>query len=179
MTEIEEWKPVPISGYCENYEVSSFGNVRRRTDALRGPAKRGDVIAHRCQKYRYGHTQVSLCHNSQYIYPLVHRLVMLAFGPPAPSPGLMVCHNDGDPKNNRLSNLRWDDAKGNMADQTRHGTLRRGSQRNNAKLTEETVAEIRRMAAAGVKQRELAKRYGVSDIVVSFAVNRKTWKHVA
>jgi HNH endonuclease len=37
----------------------------------------------------------------------VHRLVLLAFVGTCP-PGLICCHNDGDPSNNRLLNLRWD-----------------------------------------------------------------------
>jgi hypothetical protein len=33
-----------------------------------------------------------------------------------------VCHNDGDPGNNRASNLRYDDRRGNMRDMRLHGT---------------------------------------------------------
>lgn len=175
---IETWKPVPIEGYSANYEISSYGNVRRLIDAPRGPARKGDKVAFRLHKGGVGHLQVSLCHNAQYIYPLVHRLVLLAFVGPCPA-GMQGCHNDGDPKNNHISNLRWDTPAANTADQIRHGTRPFGSQRKGAKLTEESVKEIRKLVAQGFKQRDLARQYGVSDIVISFAVNRKTWKHVA
>jgi len=33
-----------------------------------------------------------------------------------------VCHNDGDPHNNRVSNLRWGTASENALDAVRHGT---------------------------------------------------------
>lgn len=35
-----------------------------------------------------------------------------------------ACHNNGIGADNRLSNLRWDTAKSNMADQILHGTNR-------------------------------------------------------
>jgi hypothetical protein len=176
MTDIEEWKPVPIAGYCENYEVSTLGRVRRLTDAPHGPAKKGAPVAFRIQKKGCGYVQVSLCHKGKYIYPLVHRLVLCAFAEPAP--GLWACHNDGNPRNNALSNLRWDTRLANMQDQLRHGTRLFGSQKKGSKLTEHAVKDIRHRVLKGETQRSLAREYGVSEIVVSFAVNRKTWKHV-
>lgn len=104
---------------------------------------------------------------------------MLAFGPDQPRQGVFVCHNDGNPQNNIISNLRWDDARGNAIDAIKHGTLPMGSKRSGAKLNEDAVRDIRDLVKQGVTQRELARRYGVSEIVISFAVNRKTWKHVA
>jgi hypothetical protein len=54
-----------------------------------------------------------------------------------------------------------------------------GSKNANAKLTEADVVEARRLASAGVTNRELAKKYGVSEGAMSVAINRITWKHVA
>jgi len=51
----------------------------------------------------------------------VHRLVLEAFIGPAPK-GTICCHNDGDPTNNRLENLRWDTHSSNTRDAIRHGT---------------------------------------------------------
>lgn len=42
--------------------------------------------------------------------------------------GADVCHNDGDPTNNRVENLRYDTHSENMRDMVRHG-------RNNASKT--------------------------------------------
>ena len=55
----------------------------------------------------------------------LHRLILAAFIP-MPRPGMLACHNDGDPTNSMLSNLRWDTPKGNNADKQRHGTWRGG-----------------------------------------------------
>lgn len=53
----------------------------------------------------------------------VHRLVLAAFVGPCP-PGMEGCHDDGDPSNNQLTNLRWDTHSANIADQVTHGTHR-------------------------------------------------------
>ena len=177
MTDTEIWKPVPLPGYSEQYAISSLGRVKRITKAARGPAQSGDLVRVRIMKS--GHHQVSLSHRAQSVYPLVHRLVLAAFVGPCPE-GQECCHNDGNPSNNRLDNLRWDTRLNNVGDAFEHGTFALGSRRGQAKLTEDGVREIRKIVAnGGATQRELAKRYGVSEIVVSFAVNRKTWKHVA
>jgi hypothetical protein len=52
----------------------------------------------------------------------VHRLVLQAFIGPCPE-GYEACHEDGDPFNNRLSNLRWDTHVENIKDSIRHKTF--------------------------------------------------------
>ena len=51
----------------------------------------------------------------------VHVLVLKAFIGPCPD-GTECCHNDGNPANNAISNLRWDTRSGNIFDAVRHGT---------------------------------------------------------
>lgn len=54
----------------------------------------------------------------------------------------------------------------------------RGDRVNTAKLTEEQVREIRRRVAAGEKQVDVARAFGVRNTNVSALVRRETWKHV-
>lgn len=67
-----------------------------------------------------GHLVASLRRDGTAHTELVHRLVALTFiGPPPPNSE--VCHNDGDPGNNRLENLRYGTRSENVLDQVRHG----------------------------------------------------------
>jgi hypothetical protein len=106
-----------------------------------------------------------------------HRLVLLAFVGPCPE-GLEGCHNDGDPSNNRLDNLRWDTRESNMADQIKHGVTTRGVKQWKAKLTAQRVREIRAAYANGQSCREIAINYGVVTKTIFDVVHRHTWFHV-
>lgn len=46
------------------------------------------------------------------------------------------------------------------------------------KLTEAQVREIRKLRAEGVPNKELAKRFKMSQAAISTLTNRKTWRHV-
>ena len=108
----------------------------------------------------------------------VHRLVLLAFVGPCPE-GLQCCHNDGNPANNTLANLRWGTPKSNAADRLKHGTHNRGSRHSLVKLTEEQVIAIRAEYAVGrLTQRQLGDRYGVCESTICQLVKRQTWGHV-
>jgi hypothetical protein len=79
----------------------------------------------------------------------VHRAVMFAWIGPCPA-GMECCHNDGDPGNNAVDNLRWDTHSSNMEDRTRHMRNAgrapwRGRNNSQSKLTEENVREIRQL----------------------------------
>jgi hypothetical protein len=53
-------------------------------------------------------------------YPHVHKLVLEAFtGQPRPE-GMVCCHVNGNPSDNRLENLRWGTLRDNAADKRRH-----------------------------------------------------------
>lgn len=71
----------------------------------------------------------------------VHRLVLEAFIGPCP-PGCEGCHNDGDPTNNRLENLRWDTHAANMADMATHQTRAVGERCGASKLSNADAIEI-------------------------------------
>lgn len=57
----------------------------------------------------------------------LHKLILLAFVGPCP-PGMEACHGDDVKTNNRLTNLRWDTRRANVADRYRNnGHQPRGS----------------------------------------------------
>ena len=110
-----QWRPVV--GYEGRYSVSSNGDVRR--DAP-GP---GATVGRILKPYSVGvggHHSVTLTLDGFQKKYLVHRLVLIAFRGEPPV-GMEGCHNNGDPADNRLENLRWDSHSGNMLDVIKHG----------------------------------------------------------
>lgn len=99
----ETWRPVV--GHEGSYEVSDQGNVRSldRTTIRNGHVHklRGKVLVP-VRASEYGYLRVSLGRGKP---QFVHRLVAAAFI--GPGDGFDVDHRDGNPTNNRLSNLRY------------------------------------------------------------------------
>jgi hypothetical protein len=106
----------------------------------------------------------------------VHILVAYAFIGPRPSPSMQVRHKDGNPSNNKLSNLEYGTASDNALDKRLHGTDNRGEKHPFAKLTEKDVSEIRDLLSQGIKQRTIAGLYNVSQQTISVIKNNKNWK---
>jgi NUMOD4 motif/HNH endonuclease len=100
----ERWKPAPAwDGY---YEVSDLGRVRSVPHETEMGMRGGHVL--KPGTYKSGHKHVTFTRTTDAGKDRetfqVHRLVMLAFGDPCPE-GMQVRHLDGDPANNRLTNL--------------------------------------------------------------------------
>lgn len=122
-TQVEIWKPV--AGYEGRYSVSNLGRVKslkRVTEPLHGGHPRicPETILKGEQNTRDHHYRVRLYINTETRRFLVHRLVLTAFVGPCPD-GMVGCHNNGDPTDNRLENLRWDTQSANVRDQIAHG----------------------------------------------------------
>lgn len=167
---MEVWKDVPG---CEGlYQASTLGRVQSQA---RGPSR----VLKPCLKGVPGHKRlsVSLYVDGVRTNRLVHQLVLETFVGPRPE-GMQGCHNDGNPLNNGVSNLRWDTQKGNFADKKLHGTERYGSTHGQAKLADSDVLEIRRRLAVGESQRSVAKDFKITQAMVSSIHLRKRWTHL-
>ena len=120
----EEWKPIP--GY-EGYEVSDQGSVRSFHKRIRGWSgyERGATWEATDEPQRLlspsatraGYKGVLLRKDGKTYNKKISSLVMLAFVGKRPK-GMEVCHNDSNPENNTLGNLRYDTHGGNMNDRT-------------------------------------------------------------
>lgn len=106
----------------------------------------------------------------------VHKLVLSSFVGQRQE-GMVCRHLNGNPHDNRLSNLCWGTPKENVADSIRHGTaicLKRGEAHVAAKLSDQSVIDIRKRYRLGEKQRVLAEEYGVTQRHISDIVNYQT-----
>lgn len=75
------------------------------------------VWMNRCyDKDNYIIVNIASCHMA------VHRLVMLAYGPPAPFEGAVIRHRDGNNNNNHIDNLHWGTVMQNVHDTFMHRT---------------------------------------------------------
>jgi hypothetical protein len=89
------------------------------------------------------------------------------------------CHGNGNPADCRLENLRWDTPKNNHADRKKHGTSSEGSRNPAAKLTEADVVMIRTLLAEGLRQTDIANRFGVGKGVINHISAGRSWVHVS
>lgn len=131
-----------------------------------------------CNRDKLGHQFVVLCKNSKCFNKAIHRLVLETFVGPCPE-GMECRHLNGNPKDNRLKNLRWGTGKDNGLDKIIHGTTLKGESNGRAKLTEQDVRMIIYMYQTGLfSQREIAAIYNVSQRNILFIVHKKHWKHI-
>lgn len=163
-----------------NYRVGDDGSVQSRRPNRNRKYGKGQWQPLAVRLHQNGYQIVSLYQDGKGIRCFVHRIVLEAFIGPCP-PDMQACHNDGNRINNRLANLRWDSRKANERDKIRHGTRKGfgpGSINGMAKLSEADVLEIRALHASGLKQREIAERFGVQRSRISQIVNRIGWCHI-
>jgi hypothetical protein len=106
----EEWRPVP--GYPA-YVASRLGRivsyVRDTPYEMLG------------SPHRFGYRLIELRGPDGVFHTTFHSVIASAFLGPRP-PGMEVCHGDGNPLNNAVSNLRYGTHSENIQDRRKHGT---------------------------------------------------------
>lgn len=162
--EAEVWKDIP--GYEGEYQASDQGRIKSlkrkalsRNWCTRQPYYR--TVPERILKPgRYcknGHVSVILRRGTN--GRSVHQLVMKTFIGEAPE-GMEVLHINGQPTDNRLSNLRYGSRRDNILDVYRQGGRWR-------KLSTDDVEAIRFGLNSGIKGSELAVMHEVSQTIIS------------
>lgn len=167
----ENWKPVV--GFEKDYEVSDLGRVKRITP---GKGARPNHIL-RPGAQASGHLHVNLRASGKTHGRQIHRLVLEAFVGPCPT-GMEACHNNSVPRDNRLSNLRWDTRKNNARDMVEAGSIPLGEDHKWAELEAGDVRAIRLLKESGESVTGLAKAYGVTTSTIYKLLQRRSWKHV-
>ncbi|WP_143393245.1 HNH endonuclease signature motif containing protein [Fimbriiglobus ruber] len=151
-----------------NVFVSATGTAYRR---VKGPSN--VLVPRKGYQGKNGYLVVGVDCYPHYI----HRLVADAFLTPALN-GNVVRHLDGNKLNNSVENLLWGTQRENCQDTERHGRNPKGTQRYNAKLTDDAVLQIRELWKAGVRSPVIAKRFGISHSHARDIGNRKKWNHI-
>src|SRR5262245_14917428 len=137
MSDFVEWRNIMA---FPGYQVSNTGRVRSCLQLVSAGGGRGfkSVLGEdgfELKPIQQKYLKVNLHRNGKKHLKCVHILVMEAFVGRCP-PGMEACHNDGNPTNNDVSNLRWDTHKSNCADKQTHGTIAAGERNGRSKITE-------------------------------------------
>jgi HNH endonuclease len=125
----------------------------------------------------YAYSFVALRRDGITFQRKIAHLVLEAFIGPQ-SADLEACHNDGNPQNNRLDNLRWDTHIANVADMVIHGTKTKppthsGDSHPNAKVTSAQICEIASTPIHRGTKAALARKYGISQTHIGRILNGK------
>ena len=151
------------------YRVSDLGIVYSELSA-RGPTGRWRAMTPR--RDAKGYVGIVLCGPARKRRSVrVHRLVAELF---LPNPDALPCvrHLNGDPQDNRATNLAWGTYLDNEHDKHAHGTW---DTRRNGKLTDADRALVLRLRADGVRTDDIAGRLGVSRPTITRLLNGSTW----
>ena len=101
----EIWKETYLSS---NYLVSNFGRVKSKERKV--PCKSGFRLKKEHllkQTNNHGYYHVGFIANGKHVNPLVHKLVMYAFGEIKPYPEWEIDHINGNSLDNRFENLEY------------------------------------------------------------------------
>ena len=173
-----EWREIP--GWDGFYEVSSDGKVRsiRRLVSINSvtPERKrwmgGSEITPR--KVKDGYLVVTLSGGGRRQKLPVHRAVLMTFSR-LPVEGEVCRHMNGNPADNRSSNLQWGSHLENMQDRQEHGHYQTCDSHHMAKLSREQVAEI--YTSRGTTS-EIAAKYGVGTSTVNRIRTGVSWSDV-
>lgn len=119
-----------------------------------------------------GYKYVALRINNKYSNKIIHRLVAEAF-----IPNLFnkteVNHIDSNRENNKVDNLEWTTPKENMLHAKTKGSIERGEDRYNVKLSNLQVEKIRLTHNTYRFQKDIADEYNVSRALICKILNNK------
>jgi len=167
----EEWKTIED---FPDYEISNLGRVksfkRCREGKILKPGKNSN-----------GYLIVGLWKNKKRYNKRVHRLVLETFNPVENMDKLQTNHINGIKSDNIYpENIEWCTQSENEKHAHRIGLKNfKGENHPNSTLTEKDVIEMWRYLNEGIlTQREIAKKFGVHQTIISDIKTGKRWKHI-
>lgn len=146
-----------------NYRVDESGNVFS--------IKSKKMLKHHTR--RDGYKYVALYHNGKGFKNAIHRLVASAYCLRIDYNRNTVNHIDGNKNNNHYSNLEWCSLKENIRHAWKTGLYHTGENHHSAKIKNLDIEKIKQLYREGIKQQEIANRYGIGQDHVSRIINNK------
>lgn len=163
-------------------EIDKLGRVwriaKRDWDIGKKACTKISCTPRRAEKLRGGYFYVRLQVGGKTLWAQAHRLVWWYFNGPIPK-GLSINHKNGITTCNDLSNLEL----ATPLEQYRHAKhvlhrsfLHSGEEHYKSKLSDKEIVEIRTLRTQKWKQKDIAKKYGVSKQCISkiIRVERRT-----
>lgn len=158
----ERWKQIPG---LKNYEASNLGRIRSLVRETPKVLKQNTDIK--------GYSRISIFQKNYH----VGALILIAFKGLRPK-GMECSHLDGNPKNNKINNLKWCTSLENHSHKKLHGTTALGDRHPMRKLSSKDVLEIKKLISIGLNNVVVAKKYNVNFRTISDIRNGNTWTHL-
>jgi hypothetical protein len=158
------------------YSVSNFGRVMRIVHGRSTYA--GKILA--LNDIGSGYLQVGLRHDGARKMMLVHKAVMLAFGPLQPE-GYEVNHKNGNTSDNSYSNLEWITPTDNIHHAFEHHLRQpmKNKRSIHVKLKDGEVWLIKKLLLHHVPQTLIGKMFLVTKQCVWRIAHNKSWVDIS
>ena len=125
------------------------------------------------RSHNYGQLRVHEAWGDSPVY--AHRVSYLLNHGPIPS-DVKVCHTCDNPPCCNPAHLFLGDDLANLRDMANKDRCAYGERNGMSRLTESNIIAIRKMKANGIRQSDIAKKFGISDPHVSDIVRGKKWR---
>lgn len=177
---------------CFNYYLCKMKQIENTNYYV---TEEGNVINNKTQKILKpmtisGYHYVSILGKKRSIHSLVAKCYLIK-----ENDRFEINHKDGNRLNNHYSNLEYLSHVENMRHAYKNGLISIESRKENAeaarkiyknktnrhtaaKLTKDQVLEIKELLKQKIKQKDIAKKYGVSRTPISHINSGKSWKHI-
>lgn len=166
----EKWKWVV--GYEGYYLVSNAGRVMSVPHKPKVGPNCGYLLKQR--RCNSGYPAVVLSVDGKKKNAMVHRMVAQAFVE-NPKGKEEVNHIDGDKTNNSVENLEWVTRSENAVHAYKNLPRKKSNYHHSVKLTADKARSIRSEPGTAAS---IAKKYGISDVMVLKIKKRECWKEV-
>ena len=153
--EKEIWVPLRYPNVKDIYEISNMGRIRS--------FYLNDIMKTQIH-HSTGRVQISLkAKTKRKVTLFIHRMVMYNFNPVPNFEELEVNHIDGNPKNNKLSNLEWCTGPENLDHARRTGLIKLGDERHNTIYSDDIVHDICILLVKQYTRKEIIKKLNLPN----------------